>query len=104
MRHTKTAIALLAPLALLLTWTSAAAANFERGRQVYQMRCIACHGPRGEGIMPQTPKFNMGERLDRPDLMLLQSVKMGGNGQPPFIGMISDEEILDSLAYIRTLR
>ncbi|CAB1367677.1 c-type cytochrome [Denitratisoma oestradiolicum] len=101
MRHTGT---IAVSLILLLATITVEAANFERGRQVYQMRCIACHGPRGEGIMPQTPKFNMGERLDRPDLMLLQNVKMGGNGQPPFIGMVSDEELLDAIAYIRTLR
>jgi hypothetical protein len=37
-------------------------------------------------------------------MMLMQTVKSGKKGQPPFFGILNDQQILDSLAYIRTLR
>lgn len=83
---------------------SAFAANFVQGQQLYQMHCAACHGGRGEGVMPDAPKFRMGERLDQPDMVLMQSVKTGKKTMPPFFGILQDGQILDVLAYVRTLR
>lgn len=40
----------------------------------------------------------------QPDMMLLQSVKMGKTIMPPFMGILKDEEILNALHYARTLR
>lgn len=83
---------------------SASAVNFVQGQQLYQMHCAACHGVRGEGVMPDAPKFRMGERLDQPDMVLMQSVKSGKKTMPPFFGILQDGQILDVLAYVRTLR
>lgn len=83
---------------------TASAANFVQGQQIYQMHCAACHGGRGEGVMPDAPKFRMGERLDQPDMVLMQSVKSGKKTMPPFFGILQDAQILDVLAYVRTLR
>lgn len=83
---------------------SAVAANFVQGQQLYQMHCAACHGVRGEGVMPDAPKFRMGERLDQPDMVLMQSIKTGKKIMPPFFGILQDGQILDVLAYVRTLR
>lgn len=83
---------------------SASAANIVQGQQLYQMHCAACHGGRGEGVMPDAPKFRMGERLDQPDMVLMQSVKSGKKTMPPFFGILQDMQILDVLAYVRTLR
>lgn len=80
------------------------AANLLRGQQLYQMHCAACHGLRGEGVAPEAPKFQLGERLNQPDIMLMQSVKTGKKTMPPFFGIIKDPEILDVLGYVRTLR
>lgn len=83
---------------------AAQAANVARGQQLYNMHCAACHGPRGEGVMPEAPKFRMGERLDQPDMVLMQSVRTGKKAMPPFFGVLQDTQILDVLAYVRTLR
>jgi len=83
---------------------AAQAANVARGQQLYNMHCAACHGPRGEGVMPEAPKFRMGERLDQPDMVLMQSVRTGKKAMPPFFGVLQDPQILDVLAYVRTLR
>ncbi len=93
-------------VALLLSSTTfqASAANFGRGQQLYQMHCAACHGMRGEGVAPEAPKFQLGERLNQPDMLLMQSVKMGSKAMPPFFGILKDQEILDILSFVRTLR
>lgn len=83
---------------------TAQAANLAAGQGLYNMHCAACHGARGEGVNPDAPKFRMGERLDQPDMMLLQSVKTGKKTMPPFFGVLKDSQILDILAYVRTLR
>lgn len=98
-----TRTALLFVLASGVSGTTSAA-NFVQGQQIYQMHCAACHGSRGEGVMPDTPKFRLGERLDQPDMVLMQSVKSGKKTMPPFFGILQDGQILDVLAYVRTLR
>ena len=79
------------------------ATNIVQGQQLYQMHCAACHGARGEGVMPDAPKFRMGERLDQPDMVLMQSIKSGKKTMPPFFGVLQDVQILSVLAYVRTL-
>jgi cytochrome c6 len=93
-----------AGLLLALSVQSAGAANLMRGQQLFAMHCAACHGMRGEGVMPEAPKFHNGERLDQPDMLLLQSVRNGKNKMPPFFGLLKDPDILDILSYVRTLR
>ncbi len=80
------------------------AANMVNGQQLFNMHCAACHGARGEGVNPDAPKFRAGERLDQPDMVLMQSVKTGKKTMPPFFGILQDNQILDILAYVRTLR
>lgn len=90
---------------LLLTMVQPAEAiNLQRGQQLYLQYCAGCHGPRGEGLAPETPKFQMGERLNQPDFVLMQSVKMGKKGMPPFFGVLKDQDIFDVLGFVRTLR
>lgn len=92
-------------LCQIMFWSAGAdAANFVRGQQIYNMHCAACHGPRGEGVVPDAPKFRLGERLEQPDMILMQSVKTGKKAMPPFFGVLQDVDILDVLAYVRTLR
>ncbi|RIX49885.1 MAG: cytochrome c [Rhodocyclales bacterium GT-UBC] len=95
--------ALLAVL-LVASVAPCLAANPANGQRLYNMHCAACHGPRGEGVHPEAPKFRMGERLEQPDLVLMQSVKTGKKTMPPFFGVLQDPQILDILAYVRTLR
>lgn len=80
------------------------AVNMAQGQQLFNLHCAACHGMRGEGVLPEAPKFRLGERLEQPDMMLMQSVKSGKNKMPPFFGVLKDSDILDILSYVRTLR
>lgn len=101
---TKYATTIFVSLILVAASREVLAANLGRGQQIYQMHCAACHGFRGEGVAPEAPKFQLGERLNKPDVMLMQSVKTGNKTMPPFFGVLKDAEILDVLGYVRTLR
>lgn len=94
----------LSLLLVMIHAPQAVAMNLARGQQLYNLHCAACHGARGEGVMPDAPKFRLGERLEKPDMSLLQSVKTGQKSMPPFFGILQDAQILDVLAYVRTLR
>jgi cytochrome c6 len=83
---------------------SALALDLLRGQRLYNMHCAVCHGLNGVPVIQQAPSFVAKERLMQPDMMLVQSVKMGKTIMPPFMGILKDEEILDVLNYARTLR
>lgn len=83
---------------------AAQAANPVNGKKVFDDNCAACHGVDGVSVVPQTPNFAKGERLEKPDAQLLGSVKNGLNVMPAWKGMISDSDMADALAYARTLR
>lgn len=80
------------------------AADVFKGQQLYGMYCAACHGPAGISIMPGSPNFARQEALLQPDLALLNAIRTGKNAMPAFQGILRDTEILDVIAYVRTLR
>ncbi len=82
----------------------APAADVMKGGQLYSVHCAACHGRNGMSVVPNAPSFGRGERMMQPDMVLLTSVRSGRNAMPGFLGMLSDREILDIIAYLRTLR
>jgi cytochrome c6 len=83
---------------------AALALDLLRGQRVYNMHCAVCHGLNGVPVIQQAPSFAAKERLVQPDMVLVQSVKMGKTIMPPFMGILKDDEILDALHYARTLR
>jgi cytochrome c6 len=89
---------------LALTTATSALWAADGGQRLYQMHCANCHGITGIPVMPQTPNLAMREGMNKPDFMLVQSLKMGGRGKPPFIGILSDKELMDIIQYIRVMR
>lgn len=94
----------LAALAFAAFVLPCGAADLARGSQTYALHCAVCHGPAGQGGVPGAPRFNRGERLMQSDLALLESVRRGRNIMPAFAGVLRDREILDAIAYLRTLQ
>lgn len=90
--------------AALLLPATASAADLAKGHRIYMQHCANCHGPNGLSVMAGAPNLARQEGLRQPDMMLLQTIKAGRRGQPPFLGRLSDPDILDALAYARTLR
>lgn len=80
------------------------AADIARGAQTFAMHCAVCHGPAGQGVHPTAPRLDRGERLLQSDLALLDAVRRGKKAMPPFNGVLRDREILDVVAYMRTLQ
>lgn len=94
------ALVLCAGIAL----STAQAANPFGGKKIYDTRCAGCHGTNGIAFMPGTPSFARGDRLMMPDRVLFASIKNGKNLCPSWRGLLSDGDILNSIAYIRTLQ
>jgi len=97
-------LAALAGFMTFVTIAPALAADVIKGSQIYARHCAACHGPNGISVMPGAPHLARGERLMQSDLSLLASFKAGKNAMPAYVGILTDREILDVIAYSRTLR
>lgn len=95
-------------LVALIGWlaTSAGGANAADvfgGQRIYQSHCAGCHGARGRPELPGAPDFSRGDGLMRGDLAVLDVVAEGQRAMPGYRGVLSNEEMLDVIAYLRTL-
>jgi mono/diheme cytochrome c family protein len=75
----------------------AGTANIDKGRQIYQQFCIACHGDRGTG------GHGGGATLANAsaDIQALANTAwVGRNAMPPFRGMLTPEQLRDVAHYI----
>jgi cytochrome c6 len=79
------------------------AADMFKGRQIYTSNCAICHGPTGRAVMPGTPNFARQEGILKPDMTLLATIRSGRNAMPAYQGILSDRDIMDVIAFIRTL-
>ncbi len=92
-----------------------------RGERVYAEHCASCHGanlegepewrsPKPEGTMPAPPHDGTGHTWHHPDELLFQLTKYGvkavapegyKSDMPAFEGVLSDEEIVAVLSFIK---
>ncbi|WP_299769105.1 cytochrome c [uncultured Tateyamaria sp.] len=96
------------------------------GQTLYQAQCAACHGanlegqpnwrsPNDDGVLPAPPHDETGHTWHHDNQLLFEYTKLGGrgalatrdvtdfnSGMPAFEGVISDDEIWNILAYIRS--
>ena len=87
---------------LMLSLGAAMAADPVKGRAIYGGQCAGCHGVNGLPQVAEIPNFTMGQGLMKSDRELMETIKKGKGIMPAFQGVLSDEEILDVLAHIRT--
>lgn len=96
---------LLAVLLLGLTnFRPVNAADFFNGRQIYEVHCQSCHGIDGRSMEPGTPDFSIGDTLFRPDADLVREIRDGKGTMPAYRGLLTDAEIRDVVAYLRSLQ
>jgi mono/diheme cytochrome c family protein len=106
---------------LLLAAGAVAARDLQRGRAVYVEHCAACHGARLEGqpdwqvrgpdgLLPAPPHDASGHTWHHGDDTLFRIVRDGmaalvpgyRTTMPAYAGVLSDAEIRDVLAWIRS--
>lgn len=88
---------------LLAAATCAGAADITRGATLYATHCAACHGGNGTPVLAGAPNFRRMDSLMRPDLQLLAAIRSGKGAMPGYLGVLRDREILDVVAFLRTL-
>lgn len=103
--------------ALVFVATNAIAADASAGKAKYQQFCSACHGQQGKGDGPGAASLNPKpqdhtnkEHMSKlTDDYLFKIIKMGGGAvgksptMPPWGGALSDADIKNIVAFIRTL-
>ena len=83
---------------------TAFAADPRSGARLYNQHCTSCHGVQGRGgVMPGTPDFSRGEGLLQSDAALLKLLEEGRGIKPAYQGLMTTREMLDVVAYLRTL-
>lgn len=102
MKHTIIVGRSLVFMLLLLATGVVMAGDPMKGRSLYLNRCAGCHGVEGQPQVGAIPNFKMGEKLMQPDQQLLSFVKKGKGVMPGFKGVLTDTEIMDIIAHIRT--
>jgi ubiquinol-cytochrome c reductase cytochrome c subunit len=67
----------------------------DSGAGIFAANCAACHGPNGAGtsVFPSL-------RPDAFDYLVAQKVDLGGQGMPPFSGLLSPDEINTVSTYV----
>ncbi|MGB1237109.1 MAG: c-type cytochrome [Pseudomonadales bacterium] len=105
---------LLTPAVMLSGCNSSAPASAQQlrnGGEQYAANCAICHGVKGFGdgpaaaALPKRPA-NLVKKLSSPfnrDSALIEDVKRGKQVMPAFAGKLSDDQIADIFAYIRSL-
>jgi mono/diheme cytochrome c family protein len=112
--------ALLALAALLAVPPASAQSpgNPRQGEALYQEKCVLCHGGAGQGWdwskkveQPPVPVPDLATVVpERDDAFLFSVVKDGGEAvgksrfMPPFGFQLSDQEVWDLVAYMRSLK
>ncbi len=99
---------ILIPLALLaltvVEMDRAWAADVFAGQAVYEASCANCHGLDGKPVLPGTPDFTRGAGLMAPDSDLVPVMKTGKGLMPGYEHILNEKDILNVLAYTRTLQ
>ena len=89
---------------LALLGAPAGAADITKGGSLYATHCAVCHGAKGAPpVMPAATDFRRVEPLMRPDMQVLLSIKNGKGAMPGYFGILRDQQILDVIAFLRTL-
>lgn len=78
--------------------------RLEGVRKLYHENCAVCHGHDGVPLLPDTPNFAVGERLDKKDAELLKSINDGLKDiMPPWKGALTPEQQRDVLTYVKSI-
>lgn len=89
---------------LILVAQGAAAYDPVKAKQNYERFCAACHGFNGTSVAPDAPHLRLNQGLMQSDMQIVQKLKAGSVKKPPLLGLLNDNELLEVVTYVRTLR
>jgi cytochrome c6 len=94
---------------LLVFATSSMSLAKSGGPDLYKAKCQMCHAADGSGNTPagkamKAVPFDSPDILKEPDTTLSAVIKNGKGKMPAFTGKLTDAQITDLVAYIRTLQ
>ncbi|MBT4094744.1 MAG: cytochrome c [Nitrospinaceae bacterium] len=106
-----------AAIVLVTDRMDASAADVDAGKEKYRQFCVSCHGQKGKGDGPSSHMLNPKPRdytetrymKSLSDEHIFKVIKLGGAGvgksfsMPPWGSRLSDEDIKNIVAFIRTL-
>ncbi len=79
------------------------AGDVSSGQALFDAMCAACHGPEGEGTSIAPEALNDAEWLaDHTDEDLMEAILEGVDGKMPAFSQLSDQEVLDLIALLRS--
>ncbi|MBD3646159.1 MAG: cytochrome c [Pseudomonadales bacterium] len=86
-------------------------ANVENGETLYNTTCVACHGPKGKGVIPGVPNLHGKDSplMEKDVNTLLHNVDNGFQSPGSMMAMpprggnasLSEQDIMDILKYMR---
>lgn len=96
--------ALIAVFASSSFSAAAFAADTAGGAALYRVHCQSCHGARGAGEFPGTMAFARANGLMRTDTEIVRALERGSPGMPGYFGIMTELQLYDLVAYLRTLQ
>lgn len=102
---TLTTAVTLGILGSVMTMTASA----QSGADTYKSKCAMCHAADGSGSSPagkamKTPSFLTPDVISKSDADLIATTKTGNGKMPAYSSKLTDPQIKDVVAYIRTLQ
>ena len=87
------------------TWTFAA----DTGADVYQAKCVSCHGPDGKGDTAMGKNLKLKDLASadvqkQTDADLTTVIEKGKEPMPGYEGKLTKEQVADLVKYIRALK
>ncbi len=81
----------------------------DSGADTYKAKCAMCHGADGSGSTPagkamKAVPFSSPDLIKASDADLIAATKNGKGKMPAYSGKLTDPQIKDAIAYIRTLQ
>jgi mono/diheme cytochrome c family protein len=96
-------------IGIMAASTGTAAFAQDSGADTYKAKCLMCHAADGSGNTPagkamKAVPFSSPDLIKASDADLIAATKNGKGKMPAYAGKLTDPQIKDVIAYIRTLQ
>jgi mono/diheme cytochrome c family protein len=100
---------ILTAVAIVAAFTATTGFAQASGADTYKSKCMMCHAADGSGNTPagksmQVPSLSSADIVKMSDVDLIAATKNGKGKMPAYAGKLTDAQIKDVVAYIRTLQ